>query len=405
MILKLAWRNLWRNKRRSFITIASILFAVIFVVFMRALQIGTYEAMTDGVVNMYTGYAQIHQKGFWDDQNLDNTMPYRQAMVDSIENVEGVTGVVPRLEGFALTSFKNKSKGSLIIGANPEKEHQILKFETLLHQGEVIAPNDNRIMVSEGLLEYYQMQLGDTLVLLGQGYHGMSAAGKYAIAGVVKFRNPELNRNTVIMAIPAAQWFFSTGERVTSLILEKEEFTGVEKMVANVSAIVDLNQYEVMDWQTMLPELVQSIEADNVGGVIMAFILYMIIFFGIFGTILMMTSERKYEFGVLISIGMKRMKLAMVVLWEIVMLGILGVLSGYTLVYPLIAYFYFNPIVMEGEMAEMYEDLGFEPIIPTSLDPSIPITHAAVILIIAFVLSIYPILKIRTLKPTESRRL
>lgn len=405
MILKLAWRNLWRNKRRSFITIASILFAVLFVVFMRAFQLGSYEAMTRGVVNMYTGYAQIHLNGYWDDQTLDNVMPYRESFKDSLLKIDGVKSVIPRLEGFALSSYVDKTKGTLVIGANPEKEKEILKIEELLFDGEVISSTDNQIMVSEGLADYYKMSVNDTLVLLGQGYHGMSAAGKYAVKGIIKFRNPTLNQNTVIMSIPTAQWFFSTGNQVTSLILEKEEFTKVETLVADVSKKIDLNTFEVLDWKTMLPELVQSIEADNVGGVIMAFILYMIIFFGIFGTILMMTAERKYEFGILISIGMKRIKLGMVILYEIVFLGIIGVLSGYLLVYPLIIYFYINPVRFEGEFAKTFEDLGFEPIIPTSLDPAIPITHALIILIIALVLSIYPILKIQHLKPTEARRL
>ena len=405
MILKLAWRNLWRNKRRSFITIASILFAVLFVVFMRAFQLGSYEAMTRGVVNMYTGYAQIHLNGYWADQTLDNVMPYRKSFEDSLLKVDGVKSVIPRLEGFALSSFVDKTKGTLVIGANPEKEKEILKIEELLFDGEVISSTDNQIMISEGLADYYKMSVSDTLVLLGQGYHGMSAAGKYAVKGIIKFRNPTLNQNTVIMSIPQAQWFFSTGNQVTSLILEKEEFTKVETLVADVSKKVDLNTFEVLDWKTMLPELVQSIEADNVGGVIMAFILYMIIFFGIFGTILMMTAERKYEFGILISIGMKRIKLGMVILYEIVFLGIIGVLSGYLLVYPLIIYFYINPVRFEGEFAKTFEDMGFEPIIPTSLDPAIPITHALIILIIALVLSIYPILKIQHLKPTEARRL
>ena len=102
-------------------------------------------------------------------------------------------------------------------------------------------------MISEGLADYYKMSVKDTLVLLGQGYHGMSAAGKYAVKGIIKFRNPTLNQNTVIMSIPQAQWFFSTGNQVTSLILEKEEFTKVETLVADVSKKIDLNTFEVFE--------------------------------------------------------------------------------------------------------------------------------------------------------------
>ena len=405
MYFKLAWRNLWRNKRRSIITITSIMFAVIFAVFMRSIQFGSYEVMIRGMVNMYSGYIQIHQNGYWDDQSLDNTFEYSQNFEDSILQVEGVEELVPRLESFALCATDNLSKGSLVVGVNPEKEHNILKLKEQLHEGEVITVDDNSIMLSEGLATYFKLGVGDTLVLMGQGYHGMSAAGKYNIKGIVKFRSPALNESVVIMALPNAQWLYSAENRLTSLIIEKPDNADATEVAANITSYLNNSNYEVMDWQTMIPELVETIEADSAGGVMMILVLYMIITFGIFGTILMMTAERRYEFGLLISIGLQRIQLAFVVLIETVLLGFFGVLSGYVLLYPILWYFNVNPIKLTGEMQTMMEDMGFEAIMPTSLDPSIAISHALIILVIAFVLSLYPTFHLRSLKPVEAMRL
>lgn len=403
MTFTLAWRNLWRNRRRSFITIASILFAVFFAVFMRALQLGTYDVMIKNSVGMFTGYIQLHQDGYWNDQTINNTFAYRSSLEDSLLSNEQVTHVSPRLESFALSAHGDQTKGALVIGIHPEKE-KVLDLESQLEKGQLLAPEDKGILVSEGLAEYYTIGLNDTLVLLGQGYHGMSAAGKYFIKGIVKFKSPALNENTVVLSLSEAQWLYSTGNRLTSFVIGKENFASADQVAQELQTYVG-DTYEVMDWQTMLPELVQSIEADSAGGLIMLYILYMIISFGIFGTILMMTAERRYEFGVMLSIGMKRWRISAMVLIETIFLAILGVIAGMVLVYPFIYYFNIHPFELTGDLAKTMTDVGFEPIIPTSLDPTIALNHAAIILVISVVLSIYPSIQIHKLKPVEAMRL
>ena len=158
-----------------------------------------------------------------------------------------------------------------------------------------------------------------------------------------------------------------------------------------------------MNWREMMPELVQAIQADSAGGLIMLFVLYLVISFGIFGTILMMTSERQYEYGILISIGMKRGKLALTVLLETFFLSVLGVIGACLLALPLVFYYHAHPINLAGEqMGNAYEEYGFEPVIPASNDPSIILTHSVIVVIITLVLALYAVWKIYRLQPVKA---
>jgi ABC-type antimicrobial peptide transport system permease subunit len=133
-------------------------------------------------------------------------------------------------------------------------------------------------------------------------------------------------------------------------------------------------------------------------------ILYMIITFGIFGTVLMMTQERMYEFGVIVAVGMKKMKLILIVLVETVLLTFLGVIIGVATVLPINYYFHENPYVLPGNQAEIMEKYGFESVIPFSMDYQIPLFHGLLIFGIALVISLYPIGIIAKLNPLKAMR-
>jgi ABC-type antimicrobial peptide transport system permease subunit len=150
--------------------------------------------------------------------------------------------------------------------------------------------------------------------------------------------------------------------------------------------------------------MVQSIELDYYGGLVMLLILYAIIAFGIFGTFLMMTNERRYEFGMLISLGMRRIRLQFVTVIEILLLAFSGVICGILVSIPVMVYFYLNPIYFSGEAAQAMERFGLEPILPFSLDPSIFLQQAVLVFIITLILGLYPLQVIRNLQVVEALR-
>ena len=216
--------------------------------------------------------------------------------------------------------------------------------------------------IGKGVAKYFDLKIGDTLVLLGQGYQGMQAVGAYPVSGILDLKNPTLNKITVFMTLSNAQDFLSAKNMITHLILNKQENKDEDAIALNVKNLLNNEAYEVMTWREMIPELEQTIKADSAGGLVMVFILYMIVAFGIFGTVLMMTQERKYEFGVLISIGMKKIRLIKTMIYETILLASVGVFLGIALSRPIIIFL--SPIKFPEEQAQMMENMGFEAVIP-----------------------------------------
>ena len=401
--IKLAWKNLWRNKRRTLIAAASVFFAVILALLMRSMQRGYYDYMIDASVRMYTGYIQVHGKDYWEKRSLEESMILNDERIKDIEKIEGVNLTVKRFETFSLLSFGKNTKVAQIVGVDPKSEDELTRLKSKIIKGNYLQDNSKGILLGEGLAELLKVEVGDTIVIYGQGYHGVTAAELVPIQGIVKFNLPELNKSFSYLAIPYAQWIFSAPDRITSLSIMIDSPKMLDEVYSQVKNIID-KSYEVMTWEDLSPELVQSIQIDNAEGIIMLGILYLVIAFGIFGTIMMMTAERVKEFGILISIGMKKWKLYLVTTFETIFISFIGVVAGGLVSLPIIIYFADNPIPLTGEYAEAILAWGFEPILPFAIYPGMFLAQMWTVLVIALLSVLYPVNFIRRLKPVEAIR-
>ena len=403
MIAKLAWRNLWRNRKRTIITSSSVVFAVLLAIALNSVKEGMLVKMQENIVSFYSGAIQLHQDGYWDDQTINNTFEANKEIVEKLESNENVSAVIPRLESFALTASEENSRGSLVVAIDPEREQLITRINEKLSAGEFLNPDDRAALVTKGLAEYLQLDVGDTIVIIGQGYHGVSAAGKYPIKGILDFASPQLNKSMVYLPLKEGQWLFGAPNRLSALVVQVDKINDAPLTAVQLDAELG-SEYEVMSWQVLLPELDQIIQGERAENVIFLFVLYLLISFGIFGTILMMTMERQYEFGVLVAIGMKKLKLSTVVIFENVLISLMGALIGTIISIPIIGYLNAFPIRVTGDLKEAYENYGFEPIFYFSIEPQIFYSQTLVVLIIALVLSIYPMIKIGRLDPVVAMR-
>lgn len=403
MYLKLAWRNIWRNRSRTFITLTAVSIAVILSVLMMSAKNGIYDNMIKSLIGDFTGFAQIHANGYWEDKNIDNVLEFNASINKQLEDDNLVDGYSPRLESFALVVSDSTTKGAMVIGADPEKEKQYNSLNNRVIEGDYLEKNDDQIMVGAGLANYLKVDVGDTLVLLSQGYHGASAAGKYAIKGIVKFGSPELSNQLVFLSIKEAQLFYGVENMFTNIILHLHDNEDAKLVAKQLEPLLGEN-YEVMAWEELAPDLKNMIATDKMEGYIFMFILYMVISFGLFGTMLMMLSERKHEFGVLIAIGMKRLRLAIIVWLELVIISVLGAITGCVLAFPICAYYHYNPIQFGGEMADIYEEYGIEAVMQFSIEPSIFIQQTVIILILSSVIAIFPFIRIQRLDAIKQMR-
>jgi putative ABC transport system permease protein len=404
MILKLAWRNLWRNKRRTAITLASVFFAVILATLMMSIKYGVYKNMTESMVASYTGFVQIHANGYWESKSIDDAFVLSDSLKDIINSNPKVTGMVERIEGFVLSATDSTTKGAMVVGTDPKAEMLMTQMNERVVEGEYLDGADNAVMLGQGLADYHHISVGDTLVLLGQGYHGTNAAGKYPIKGIVKFGSPELSKQLVILPIEQAKIFFGKEGSITNLVVLMDDASDATSLAKSIGAEVD-ERYEVMAWPELVPDLVNMIEADKVEGYVFMFILYMVISFGMFGTVLMMLAERKHEFGVMVAIGMKRSKLAAVVFFETIIISVIGAFLGILGAFPVCASLYYNPIPFGGEEAgQMMEDYGMEPVIQTSIEPHVFLDQAMIVALVAMIIAIYPFLSILKINANKAMR-
>jgi ABC-type lipoprotein release transport system permease subunit len=162
--------------------------------------------------------------------------------------------------------------------------------------------------------------------------------------------------------------------------------------------------YDVRSWKKVLTQLVQQIEGDNVGGLVMLAILYMVVGFGVFGTVQMMTAERRKEFGVMVAVGMQKLRLGGVLIAEMVFIGLLGTISGIILAIPIVYSLFKNPIRLTGEMAETIIEYGMEPIMPTAWEADYFFSQAGIVLIIVCVAVFFPIMAVTKLKVSKALR-
>jgi ABC-type lipoprotein release transport system permease subunit len=404
MIITLAWRNIWRNKKRTLITITSVTLAVVLAVFTRSFQEGTYAKIIENAVGQFTGYVQVHQKDYWGDKTLDNGIVLNDSLINTILSVPGVEGVNKRLESFSLVSYGNNTKGALILGIETKKEDEMIHLRSKMISGEFLDQQDSSVVLGSKLADFLGVKVGDTLVMLGQGHWGQTAVGAYPVKGIIKMPSPSVDRQIVFMPLHLAQDYFSFDHGVTSLVVRFGDPNKTDKITRELNEKLAGTDFSAIPWQTMLPEMVQMIQSDRVGGIFMIGVLYMIITFGVFGTVLMMTEERKREFAVMVSLGMQKTKLIAVSFYETLLMNAVAIIAGVIITIPLIIYYNRNPIRMTGESAKSIAKLGIDPVMPTILSAEIFLHQIEVILAIVLVAFLYPVIAISRLNVIKSLR-
>jgi ABC-type lipoprotein release transport system permease subunit len=403
-MFKLAWRNLWRNKRRTLITIASIFFSVVLAILMRGYHGGAWASLLENVLHSYTGYLQVHAKGYWNEKTLDYTMEWNDSLKNKILENKDVKATIPRVESFALASAGEKTKGVIVVGIEPDIEESFTKLSQKVVTGYMLKANDNEAMLSQRLARFLNLHVGDTLTLLSQGYQGASAAGIFRVKAIVKLPSPEWDNQLVYLPLRTAQNFYSLQGRLTSIVVDLHRPKRLDRTAINLTKHLDKDKYEVMTWKEMLVELYQQYITDESGGKIFLALLYLIIGFGIFGTVMMMTSERVREFGVLIAVGMKKHRLISLVSGEMFFIALLGVMAGMVASIPIIVYFHFNPIHLSGEYAQTLEAYGMEPVIPVLWQAGYILNQGLVVFGLTLIAIAYPMYSIGKLKVIKAIR-
>ncbi len=393
MLIKLAWRNLWRQKRRTLLTATALALVLFLSLVTRAFQEGSYTSNIKNAAKFYTGLIQLQNPAFGDSSSIDDVLPQSEAFISFAKGNPHIDVILPRLESFALVAKDERSKGALIIGVDPRAEDRYSGISSKLVKGTYIASGQDSVLVGSGLAQYLHLELGDQLVIYGMGYQGQTAAGLYRVAGILHFPLQQLDSQVVYMPLDKAQSLFSLENQVTAWVLNIKSLHNLPNVVEQLSRDYG-KDVAVKDWKALSPELSQQIALDKAGGIFLIYILYGIVGFGLFATVLMTTLERQREFAVMLATGMLRRQLMLLLAIESLFVSVIGILIGLLFSAPVLSYFYFNPIEITGEAAQVMLETGFEPIVPVSVDPRLALNQILVVLLILLICLLYPMVRL-----------
>lgn len=403
--ITLAWRNIWRNRRRTLITVSAIMFAVVVSVFLQSLNRGSHEIMIDNMVRYNTGYLQLQDFRFEDEPSLDNAFAVDEAMQRRVKDADArIEMVLPRIETFMLAANDDATRGAMAAGIDLEKEHRFNKLKDRKVRGRFFEPGEQAAVLCEGLAGRLELDVGDVLALIGQGRFGMSASALFEIVGIAGHPIGEMNDRLVYLPLAAAQDLLSAEGYITALLIVPRRPRDTDSVALSLRAEFDEEDLRVLTWKQLMPELLDFIRFDMAGAYLMSAILYVVIGFGFFGTVLTMTMERLREFGVLISIGMKRLRLVFIVFLETLCISIVGVLGGLVAALPVLLYFHFNPITLRGDAAEAIIEMGWDPVLPVSFAPGLFYSQAMVVFCLAMLVFLYPLVRITRMNVLEAAR-
>ena len=403
--LRLAWRNLWRNPRRSVLTFSAVAFATAILVFMVALQQGGYGAMIESAVSVFTGHLQVQVKGYHDNPQLEESLNGVSELEEHIAGVDGVDAVASRAEAYALVSSPSRTYGAAIVGVEPQRERALSTIPSSIRDGRFLeSPDAAEAIVGRTLAQNLALSLGDELALLGQGSDGTLAVATLDVVGIFESGSPDLDRTTVEMPLRTFQDTFVMANRAHAIVVRTTDLSQVDRVAHNVAAALeDRPNLTVLTWDQLLEGLKQGISMDAAVGWFLYAVLVLVVTFSILNTFLMAVLERTREFGVLLALGTRADFLGRVVMAESLLLLVLGLIAGLGLGITVSAVAAHYGIAFSSS-----EALLAQWNLPARIYPRLNLFSLTVgpvaILIVTSLAARFPILRIRRLRPVKAMR-
>jgi ABC-type lipoprotein release transport system permease subunit len=407
VILRLAWRNIGRNKRRTALTVAAAVFAVALVVHMVALTTGVHEKMIEDNVRMHVGHLQLSGAGYLEDQTLERFVEWTPALAKAIDGAPGIAAAAPRVNGFALLSKDAASQGVLLLGVDPKRESAVSIWAARLVRGSFLGGREREIVLGERLAEALHVDVGGDVLVYTVAYTLENAYEIFTVGGIVRAPDPALSRSLAMISLADAQSLFVYQGRVSEvamLVRHPAELRETRDALAARIAGVASEPLDLHPWQEVMPELEQLILIDDFQNYLMLAILVVVVGFGILNTILMSVLERQRELGVMLALGFSPRGIFRLVYVESLLLSGIGLAIGMALALPAAAYMQRHPIRITGDVATMTEIYGMEPVVTWHLTPWNPLVTTLLMVALATIAALYPAVKAASARPVDALR-
>jgi ABC-type lipoprotein release transport system permease subunit len=402
-IYSTAWRNIWRNRRRSILSILAVAVSCALLIVSMALQRGSYSDMIRHTVQMHCGHVQIQHPDYREDRDLISCIEQPDRILQHMDKMPHIAGAAPRINAPVLLAGENSTFGAMLLGVDPGREPEVSTITNRLKKGTWLsAERPDGIILGEKLARNLNLKAGDDLVFIGQAMDGSTAAGRATVLDIFSFGVDELDRNAAAMNLSVIQEAFAMENKASAIavLLENDRY---RRDFTNSAASFLGPQETMLGWPELQPGVVQAIRMDWNSGLISYAILVLIVAFGIANTFLMAFMERIHEYGVLMSIGTRNRSLALMNMTESIMLTLTGIAAGVLIGIPVTLWFQTNGIRFseEGHMAARY---GMSPVIHPELSLPVILWAGCIVFVITALMALYPVRRILRLRPAEALR-
>ncbi len=405
MEFQLAWRNLWRQPRRTWLTTGAMVFCNVILVFLVSLQLGMYQLMIDSSLRPFVGHLQVQHEDFLEGQKLRQVVPAAATVAADLRSNLQLETVSARGQAFGLASSEERSYGVAVVGVDPLFEPGVSSLPGLVRQGRYLESFDAQEAVVGALLAHnLRVGLGEEITILGSGRDGSFAAGVLTIVGFFESGISDLDRSALHIPLGAFQEIFAMESAGHSVVVTAPSLFEVDIVKQRVEQTIPSGgDLAVRDWNALEPGLRQAIQSDIASAWFMYAVLIVLVAFSVLNTQLMSVLERTKEFGVVMALGITPSRLGRVVLLETTLMGVIGAVLGMVLGVALLL-----AIGRTGIPLGSIEELAAQYNLPSVIYPRFSwiglVAGPLMVMMGSICAALYPAFRLRRLEPVDAMR-
>jgi ABC-type lipoprotein release transport system permease subunit len=330
--LKLGWRNLWLNPLRTMLTSAALAIGIAALTFLSAMDDGWMQQIKSNFALTMTGHIQIHAKGFEDSRKLAQRIDAPQTVLDSIAGMSGVRAITRRVRVSGLASSADANAGALIYGVEPKAEQHISRLSSFISTGAWLPTGDKRAAVlGDGLADRLSIGIGDKLVLMAAVPGGDIASEVFRVRGLIHSGVMDVDDMSVIVPLATAQQWLGLGKAVTDIVIRADSFEQVTPLASQIKTALAGQGVEVLRWFDIDPMALQWANFADAYTWVVLLIVIIVVLAEVLNTMLMSMHERVREFGLMGALGVMPSQIFAMVVWETVILVLIGGVAGFVL--------------------------------------------------------------------------
>lgn len=399
--LQLAWRNVWRNTRRSAVTIAAASLALFVMIIYNGLVVGYMDGMQRNILDLEIGDAQAFAAGYREKPSLYTTIEQPEPMIAELE--AGGFLVSPRLLATGLGAGTNNSTGVQIIGIDVEADRRVTKVAEQIKDGAWLAPDDDGVVIGRRVAEQLGLSIGDELVILSQGADGSMANDVYPVRGVLKTIADKIDRAGVFMTHSEFRELMVLPEGVHQMILRVPAQAELDTATATATKAAP-EGVEVSSWKQIQPMLASMLDSGRGAMQVMAVIVYLAVGIVILNAMLMAVFERIRELGVLKAIGFSPGKIVRLIFFETGIQASVAIAVGVLLALPTNWYLVNHGLDLSALGNVSMMGVAWDPVWRSKVDADTYISPVITLVVIVSLAVTYPAMRAALIRPLDAIR-